>query len=153
MTKTKERKEKQEVIAWNPPIDWIKQRIEEAGTTIGSVYFNKRKDNVLRKMCYRLHVTEPSIAIKPKGAKTTQVCKKCGLKSGECKSGNYKTVIVGKNRKLIDSNNDQITVLDTNKIVRDKKGKIIGRGAWRCVPLDKVVRISNQGKVYIINRF
>ena len=123
---SKGEKMSKEVIAWNPPVEWVKEQIENAGTTIGSVHFNKRKSGDLRKMSYRLHVTNPSTAKTPSGKK-------------------------GK-KKDIDQKNRQMTVLDANKVVRDKEGKVIGRGAWRTVPLENVVRISNKGVVYEIKR-
>jgi len=58
---------KKEVIGWNQPIKWIRDKIELAGTTIGSVHFKKRSDGKLRKLSYRLHVKHPSIASMPKG--------------------------------------------------------------------------------------
>jgi len=140
-----------EVIAWNPPVDWVREAIENAGTTIGSVHFNKRKGGELRKMCYRLHVKNPSVAAAPKGMQ--QICKVCGKSSKDCNQGPYiMRSGTKKSKKSIDAANDQITVLDANKVVRDKDGNKIGRGAWRTVPLEKVVRISNKGTTYIINR-
>jgi hypothetical protein len=55
------------VLAWNPPVEWVKETIERAGTTIGSVHFLKRENGELRKMSYRLHVRKPSVAKAPKG--------------------------------------------------------------------------------------
>jgi len=141
-----------EVVAWNPPVEWVREVIQDAGTTIGSVHFNKRSDGELRKMCYRLHVKRPSVAIAPKGL--TQICSCCGKAAGKCSIGPY-TYEVKKSKRSkrkVDLANDQITVLDANKVVRDKEGKVIGRGAWRTVPLEKVVRISNKGTTYTIIR-
>jgi len=45
-----------------------------------------------------------------------------------------------------------MTVFDVNKVVRDDSGTIIGRGAWRTIPLERVERICNKGVLYIINR-
>ena len=121
------------VEAFSPPIEWIKSKIEQAGNLIGSVHFYKREDNSLRKMCYRLHVRKPSTAKAPKAK-------------------DNKAVSIEMSRKTIDKNNNQMTVLDANKVVRDSEGKIIGRGAYRCIPLDKVVRICNNGIIYNIHR-
>ena len=131
-----------EVIAWNPPIEWVGEMIKNAGTRIGSVYFRKRSDGKLRKMSYRLHVTNPSVAVVPKGVVKGKCsnCDSCGC------HGEKHT------HKDIDKRNNQVTVFDTNKVVRDKDGKVIGRGAWRCVPLENVIRIKNCGTVYTINR-
>lgn len=120
----------EQIIAFNPPIDWVREKIEEAGTTIGSVHFNKRKNGELRKMSYRLHVTNPSVASVP-GKKRTS----------------------NRSKKSIDKDNNQMTVLDSNKVVRDKTGKVIGRGAWRTVPLENVVRIKNKGKEILIKQY
>jgi len=146
-----------EVIAWNPPTDWVKEKIEEAGTTIGSVHFNKRKGGELRKMSYRLHVTKPSVASAPKGMKTEEICTFCGetKASGKC-GGPFEQRLVKstrKSKKDIDAANTQMTVLDANKVVRDKNGKVVGRGAWRTVPLEKVVRIKNKGTEYLIKHY
>jgi hypothetical protein len=121
--------------AWNPPISWIRQKIELAGNLIGSVHFYKRSDNSFRKMSYRLHVKNPSTAKAPKSPKFP-------------KEKNYKNNL----RKDIDNKNNQMTVLDANKVVKDIDGKIIGRGAYRCIPLENVVRISNNGCLYIIHQ-
>ena len=138
-----------EVIAWNPPISQVENWIKDAGNTIGSVWFHKRSNGDLRKMSYRLHVKNPSIAPKPKGMK--EVCIDCGHKRGTCDIGPFVT-IPDKKRQQTDKNNDQVTVLDANKVVRNKGGEIIGRGAYRCVPLDLVVRIKNKGTTYVIER-
>ena len=103
----------------------IRKVMQSAGNTIGSVHFRKRSNGELRKMAYRLHVQKPSVAKVPK------------VKDGD----KYKTIDK-------DKDNLQITVLDVNKVVRDKSGSIKGRGAWRTVPLENVERISVRGKVY-----
>jgi len=121
------------VEAFSPPVEWIKSKIEQAGNLIGSVHFHKREDNSLRKMSYRLHVRKPSTAKAPKVKDNT-------------------TVSIAMSRKNIDKKNNQMTVLDANKVVRDSEGKIIGRGAYRTIPLDNVVRICNNGIVYNIHR-
>lgn len=186
--KVEEKKTKREIIAFNPPVDWVRQQIEAAGTTIGSVHFKKRENGELRKMSYRLHVTAPSVAKAPKGTTpttpattiaattvTTEVCERCGKtkavdmnkpRTTECNMGPYKTVTktvdapvvapVSKpkvNKKVVDKANDQMTVLDANKVVRDEQGNIIGRGAWRTIPLENVVRIACKGNEYVINRY
>jgi len=117
-----------EIIAFNPPIEWVKERIEEAGNQMGSVHFIKRTNGELRKMSYRLHVKNPSFANKPKGKKR-------------------------KYRKEVNKRNRQITVFDNNKVIRDQEGKIVGRGAWRTVPLENVVRIKNKGVEYKIEKY
>lgn len=136
-----------EQIAFNPPVEWVKQQIMKAGTTIGSVQFLKRTDNSLRKMCYRLHVHKPSIAKTPKG-----IIKDIPAIISKDSDGNTLLRFNRVNRRLVDKANDQMTVLDANKVIRDESGKIVGRGAWRTIPLDRVVRIVNKGTTTTINR-
>lgn len=136
------------VIAWNPPVKVVREWIEGAGTKIGSVHFKKREDGSLRKMSYRLHVQNPSVAKRP-NTSSKRVCEVCGSSDKECKVGPFKVVPVV-SKKVIDDRNDQMTVLDTNKTVRDENGKVKGRGAWRTIPLENVVRICNNGVTYII---
>jgi len=102
----------------------VRQVIESAGNTIGSVHFIKRSDHSLRKMSYRLHVKNPSAAPTPSGKK----------------------------KVWRDRDNLQLTVLDANKVIRDKDGVIIGRGAYRTIPLENVERISVKGTVYKVLR-
>ena len=105
----------------------VKEIIEATGNQIFSVWFIKRSDGSLRKMAARLHVSNPTYAPSP----------------------NSKSFM---SRKAKDSDNMQMTVLDVNKVVRAKsgrrKGKISGRGAYRTVPLENVVRICSRGTIY-----
>ena len=110
----------------------VESLLKKAGSKIASVHFLKRSDNSLRKMCFRLHVTNPTNASKPKGG--------------------------SKSRTEINKKNKQITVFDVNKVCRDRQGNIKRdengkqlRGAWRTVPLDKVVRLCVDGVTYKIN--
>ena len=136
------------ILAFNPPVAWIKETIEKAGTTIGSVHFTKRGDGELRKMSYRLHVRKPSTAKTPKGIvkDTTSVFSSPSISS----TGNVMKLKWDK--RAIDKAHKQMTVLDANKVVRDKAGNKIGRGDWRTVPLERVIRISNKGITYLIER-
>ena len=109
----------------------VKDLIQRAGTQIGSVHFRKRSDNSLRKMCYRLHVTTPQFANAPKGKS---------------------------NRKTVNKKNNQLTVFDVNKVLREKDGSVmkrdgkICRGAWRTIPLEGVERICVNGETFIIEK-
>jgi hypothetical protein len=124
-----------DIVAYSPSIAWIRAKILEAGSKIGSVHFYKRSTGELRKMCYRLHVTNPSVVKKPNE-----------------KSDDTIINIVDKYiRAATDNNNDQMTVYDVNKVVRDKNGNIIGRGDYRTIPLEQVVRIVSNGKIYRID--
>jgi hypothetical protein len=162
------------IHAWNPPVEKIKSWILEANSTIGSVWFIKKSNGELRKMCYRLHVKSPSVAKTPKGITpiTTKsinsqlICAKCGktkavnsndIKQGECQTGPFivKPIIDTKpkiDKKRVDEANDNITVLDCNAVVRDENGKIKGRGAWKSIPLKNITRIKTKGKETIIVR-
>ena len=108
----------------------IRKIISSSGTQIGSVHFQKRSNGALRKIAFRLHVRKPSIARVPKN-------------NGNDVLERFKVV-------MKDRDNLQMTVLDVNKVVRNKGGEIIGRGAWRTIPLEGVKRIAVKGKVYVI---
>ena len=47
--------------------------------------------------------------------------------------------------------NDILTVFDTNKVLRDDRGLISGRGDYRSVPLKNVNRIKVNGVIYKIH--
>ena len=143
-------KDMQTVVAWNPPIAWVQQTIENAGTTIGSVHFTKRTNGEYRKMSYRLHVTKPSSASVPKGL--TNKAKDYSSPSTLVKDG-ITTLKWSLSKKDIDKAHQMMTVLDANKVVKDEQGKIIGRGAWRTIPLENVVRIVNKGTEYVIKQY
>jgi hypothetical protein len=109
----------------------IETLLRKAGSKIASVHFKKRSNNELRKMCYRLGVTNPTSATRPKGANN--------------------------GRKQINKQNKQITVFDVNKVCRDRQGNIKYengkqlRGAWRTVPLENVTRICVDGVTYQVS--
>jgi hypothetical protein len=142
----KEKKELQKVIAYDPPILWVKETIEAAGTTLGSVWFNKRSDNTLRKMSYHLHVKNPSTAKQPKGLsrKDNSLMSSSSVPSTSTISSDGILTYQWDKRKEIEKAHKMITVLDANKVVKDEEGNILGRGAYRSVPLDRVVRIVNK---------
>lgn len=124
---------KQEVNVTNVSPTEIRDLMTKAGSKIASVHFTKRSDNTIRKMCYRLGVTNPKTAIAPKGKVP--------------------------NKKKIDIANLQLTVYDVNKVVRNKDGDIEyddngkqKRGAWRTVPLENVIRVCVDGVTYHITK-
>jgi hypothetical protein len=125
-------------VVTNPSNEWVKATIMTVGSKIGSVHFKKREDGSLRKMCYRLHVKNPSVVAKPKSFSETS----------------SRTLQLGSvlQKSVIDKANNQITVYDVNKVVRNKDGVIIGRGSYRTIPLEKVVRIVSNGCEYEIKR-
>lgn len=106
----------------------IKQILKSAGSKIGSVHFIKRSTGELRKMSYRIGVRKPSCAPVPSGRKDRAT------------------------KKAQDSKKNIMTVLDVNKVVYDKDGNKIGRGAWRSISLDSVTQITANGKTYVIQR-
>ena len=130
---------KNTVKAINPPISWVKSRIEEAGSKIGNVWFIKRKDNSLRKMCYKIGVSNPKNVKAPKGFKES-------LPSHGTCVGNGMQLTWNKS-KYIDEANLQMRVYDVNHVNEDGK-----RGAYRTVPLDRVTRIASNGQVFAIER-
>jgi len=103
----------------------VRQIMESVGSKIGNVHFVKRSNGELRKMSYRLGVRSPKHLPSP--------------------SGNG-------NRKNDDADKDLITVYSTNDVIKDKEGNIIGRGAYKRIPLNGVTRIVANGKVYEIQR-
>jgi len=103
----------------------VKNILLSAGNTIGSAHFTKRSDGSKRRMCFRLHTKNPTYAAKPSGKRF-------------------------QSRKARDSDNQMLTVYDVNKVRRDKKGKISGRGDWRSVGLETVTRICVKGEIYKI---
>ena len=111
-------------------IDDIRDMIQAAGTQIGSVHFRKRSDGSLRKMCYRLHVTNPQWTKAPKG---------------------------NNNRKAVNQKNNQLTVYDVNKVIREKDGSVKVqdgkqcRGAYRTIPLENVEGVCAGGMTYVIH--
>ena len=102
----------------------VRKLMESAGNQIGNVWFIKRSDGSKRRMSYRLHVEKPTYAPAPKGT--------------------------GKRHYKIDRANNQITVFDVNKIRYNRKGCMCGRGDYRTVPLDSVIRVAVGGEIYKI---
>lgn len=112
--------------------DDIRDIMERTGSRIGNVHFVKRSDGSLRKMCYRLHVSRPQYGPAPSS-------------------------FTSKGKRVVDVMNNQMTVYDVNKVLRDSDGNIIRtesgktcRGAYRTVPLEKVKRIVADGIIYEI---
>lgn len=99
----------------------VRKLMKTAGTNIGSVSFVKRENGKTRCIPYRLACT-PVYAPIPKGKDKT--------------------------RKTRDRSNKLMTVLDMNQPLYNRKGHIIGRGAWKSIPLDSVVRIRAAGTIY-----
>jgi len=138
-----------EIVAFNPPSAWVRQQIEKAGSKIGGVWFYKRSNGELRKMCYKLHCKNPTAAKKPNGIALKD--DKSLLPSHSVVMDGHKAV-VRFSKRIVDRAHNLITILSTNDMSRDKTGQIIGRGAYKSIPLDRVTRIVNNGVVTTIER-
>lgn len=101
----------------------VKKLMNSVGNQIGSVWFYKRSDGSLRKIAYRIHVTHPTYEKEPTSEKFL-----------------YK--------KAKDSEKNLITIFDTNFIRRNNKKRICGRGGYKSVGLDNVVRLKVGGEIY-----
>ena len=140
----KEQKMKKIIQAINPPVSFVREQIEKAGSNFGSVRFIKRTDGTERRMCYKLHVANPKYVKAPKyintGSKTYQIEKRQTVNGVE--------VITFDNHKVALENNHLMTVFDVNLPIRDKEGKVTGkRGGYRSVPLNAVTRICAAGNL------
>ena len=102
----------------------VKKLMLSVGNSFGAVTFKKRSDGKIRKMSYRLHVTNPQYAKKPES------------------KIHY--------RKTIEEEKDLLTVFDTNTLRYNKKGMLNGRRNYKCVPLDGVIRLKVNGVIYKI---
>jgi len=116
---------KDTVIEFESSPERVRQIMNSVGSRIGNVHFIKRSNGELRKMSYRLHVKNPKVGNAPKGKRDT---------------------------RATNLSNNQMTVYSTNDVVKDKAGNVIGRGAYRTVPLEGVVRVVAGGRVYEIQR-
>ena len=129
------------IKAINPPVSWVKNQLEKAGSNFGSVRFIKRTDGTERRMCYKLHVSNPQHVKAPKSDKPI------GQKTYQIKDGAVQ-VLTFDNHKTTLENNHLLTVFDVNLPIRDKEGKVTGkRGGYRSVPLNAVTRICAAGNV------
>lgn len=93
--------------------------LKMAENQIGNVWFIKRSDGKKRRMSYRLKVTKPT----------------------------YATIPTGKGR-IDPKEHNLMTVFDCNLVRYNSRGKINGRGDYRSIPLDNVIRISVNGQIY-----
>ena len=113
------------VVEFETSSERVREVMESVGSKIGNVHFYKKSDGSLRKMSYRLGVRNPKHLPPPIG---------------------------NGNNAQVDIDRDMITVYSTNDLIRDINGNVIGRGAWRRVPLENVVRVVANGKVYQFQR-
>lgn len=100
----------------------VRQLMESVKNQIGVVHFIKRSDGKRRRMSYRLHVYKPTYSKAPTGKGT-------------------------KKAKKVNTEKNLMTVFDTNTILY-KDGRMVGRGAYRSVPLDSVIRVAVGGEIY-----
>jgi hypothetical protein len=101
----------------------VKSLIKGAGNQIIGIWFKKRSNGKLKKMACRARVFSPTYESKPKGD-----------------SG----------RKSRDAEQNLMTVFDVNHIRRDKNNMINGRGSFKSIPLDGVVRVKVGGVIHKI---
>jgi len=142
---------KKTIVAFCPPMGWVQETIENAGSNIGSVWFKKRSNGELRKMTYKLYVKNPSTAKQPKGLSKKD--NSYSFPSATTTSSDGIKTLQWNHRKDIDKAHNQMTVLDTNAVVRDENNNIKGRGAWKTISLEGVERIVNKGTEYIIKQY
>jgi len=105
----------------------VRNLILSAGNKIGNVWFIKRSNGQKRRMSFRLRVAKPQYAKIPNSNKNAS----------------------RKHKKMNQAKN-LITVFDTNSIRYDKYGKMNGRGNWKSIPLDGIIRIAVNGQIYRI---
>lgn len=98
----------------------VRSLIKSAGTKIGSVHFIARGTGKLRKMSYRLKVSHPQ----------------------------YEKVPTGQKSRVKNYDRSLMTVFDVNCIRYNTRGKMNGRGGYKSIPLDSVVRIKVDGIIY-----
>jgi len=101
----------------------VKKLMNSIGNQIGAVWFYKRSDGSLRRMAFRNHVSHPTYEKEPTGEKFL-----------------YK--------KAMDSEKDLLTVFDCNVMRYNNKSRICGRGGFRSVPADSVIRLKLNGVIY-----
>jgi hypothetical protein len=118
-------------------INRVRDIIESAGNTIGSVEFTKRSDGKVRKMAYRLHV-KPEDVNKNENHIERRISdpKEFALARMALRERIHK-------KREKDLKNLQMTVFDTN--VRQK-----GRSSYRIIPLENVSRVRVKGVTYEI---
>lgn len=100
-------------------VNRVRDIMESAGNTIGSVKFKKRKNGAERVMAYRLHVA-------PKR---------------DSKKGEDRRAVDTFRKKITDLKNLQMTVYDTN--IRGA-----GVNSYRTVPLENVMEVRVHKKTY-----
>jgi hypothetical protein len=129
MSKTKNKVKQVKTKSLPARINKVRDLIESADNTIGSVEFTKRGDGKARKMAYRLHV-------KPEHVRKTGE----GYRAKEDWSGVSQRI---RQKRLTDLKNLQVTVYDTN--VREA-----GKSSYRVIPLENVSKIRVKGVTYEI---
>jgi hypothetical protein len=105
-------------------VNKARKLLTSVGNGFGSVWFIKRSDGSKRKLSYRIHVRKPQYVKVP---------------SGE----NLK-------HKKINEKNNLITIFDCNMVRYNHKDRMCGRGGWKSIPLDGIIRIAANGEIYRI---
>jgi hypothetical protein len=115
-------------------INKVRDLIESAGNTIGSVEFKKRSSSEIRKMAYRLHVVPERVEKQNKSLSDKS-------EYSYAASRELSKKIQKKREK--DLKNLQVTVYDTNV-------RAAGKSSYRTIPLENVTRIRVKGVTYEI---
>ena len=97
----------------------VKKIIKNVGNKLFAVTFIKRTNGEIRKMVCRKNVFTPQYA----------------------KSSNGKKSYNAKDYDLL-------TVFDVNSLKYNSKDKLCGRGNWKNIPLDGIIRIKVNGEIY-----
>jgi hypothetical protein len=135
-TKTKRVQQVKQVKTKSLParINKVRDLIESAGNTIGSVEFKKRSTGEQRKMAYRLHVV-PDHVRENEGSGQQQVIRD--------RDAYIAGIRKRQQKREKDLKNLQLTVFDTN--VRE-----VGRSSYRIIPLENVTKVRVKGVTYEI---
>lgn len=104
-------------------VEMVKELIQSAGDKLFAVTFIKRSDGSKRKMVCRRKVRKPSYAKSPSGK-------------------------ISYKRRERDERNNLMTVFDCNHLMYNKKDKLSGRGGWKSLPLDSIIRLKVNGEIY-----
>ena len=98
----------------------VKSLIKSAGNQMIGVTFVKREDGALRKICGRFRVNKPQYAASPSGKKM----------------------------KYSPRSHNLATIFDCNALKYNSRGRLNGRGAWKCFGMDAVKRMKVNGEIY-----
>jgi hypothetical protein len=110
-------------VAGRAKVRKVKSLIKSAGNHFFAVSFIKRSNGKLRRMSGRLHVYKPQYEKEPTGKKFL-----------------YKMAR--------DAEKNLLTIFDANVLRYNNKNRLCGRGGFRSIPLNNVVRLKVGGTIY-----